>query len=104
MWQITETWVGASSEVHVWVSFPVSDDDNRVAALMLHPDVGMAVASPHAAPVENALARIAEAQKIRADHPAVVRLKTLAHASKLKLRSSPASPAAKAPAAKKRRK
>jgi hypothetical protein len=104
MWQITETWVGVSSEVHVWVSFPVSDEDNRVAALMLHPEVGLAVAAPHAPPTENALARIAEAQQLRADHPAITRLKALGHASKLKLRTASASPAAAARAPKKRAK
>ena len=104
MWQITETWVGADSEVHVWVSFPVSDADNRVAALMLHPEVGLAVAAPSAPPTENALSRIAEANKIHAEHPAMARLKTLSHASRLKLSSRSAAPAAKAPAPKKRRK
>jgi hypothetical protein len=63
MWQISEAWVGADAEVHVWVSFPVTAQDNNVAALLLHPEVGQAVAAPHAPATENALSRLAEAHQ-----------------------------------------
>ena len=85
MWQISGMWVAASAETAVWVSFPASDEDNRVASLMLHPEVGRAVAAPHAPATEHALKSLAEAKSVRAEHPAIVRLKALGHAKRLKL-------------------
>jgi hypothetical protein len=86
MWQIGDVWVGARGETSVWVSFPVSDLDNRVAALLLHPDVGRAIASPHAPPSEVAVSRLAEAQKVHGKHPAIARMKALGMDKRLKLR------------------
>jgi len=85
MWQIGKVWVGSTGEVYVWVSFPMSDQDNRVAALLLHPEVGRAIASPHAPPSETALSRLADAQKVHADHPALQRMRALGMHKRLKL-------------------
>lgn len=44
MWDIDGLVVGARASTHVWVDFPVTHDENDVAALMLDEDVGKFVA------------------------------------------------------------
>ena len=103
MWQISEAWVGADAEVHVWVSFPVTAQDNNVAALLLHPEVGQAVAAPHAPATENALSRLAEAHQAHPEHPAIAQMKALGMSGRLNLGATPAPAAAKKPARKPRK-
>lgn len=74
LWSVGLTHVGANAETSVWVSFPTSSNDNRVAALMLDPEVGCAVACGAAPAGSRAEARIAEAKRIDAGHPAMGKL------------------------------
>jgi hypothetical protein len=85
MWQVAQVWVATNAEADVWVSFPVSDQDNQVAALMLHHEVGMAVAAPSSHPTETALHRLSEAVKVNTNHRAITRLRTLKMHERLKL-------------------
>jgi hypothetical protein len=85
LWQVGEMWVGANAETDVWISYPHTDNDNRVAALMLHPEVGRAIAAPHAAASPLAVERLQQAAKIHAKHPALGRLKALGMAKRLSL-------------------
>jgi hypothetical protein len=85
MWQVGTAWIGARAETEVWVSFPLTDQDNRVASLLMHPDVGRAISSPHGAPSEAALSRLAQAQQAQPKHPAINRLKSLGMEKRLKL-------------------
>jgi hypothetical protein len=85
MWQISDIWVGCNAETDVWVSFPTSDQDNQVAALMLHPEVGRAVAAPSSVPTPYAVQCMKEAQKLQPKHPALKRLKSLGMTKRLSL-------------------
>ena len=44
LWDIEGLVVGARGSTHVWVDFPVTHDENEVAALMLDPEVGKHIA------------------------------------------------------------
>jgi hypothetical protein len=85
MWQIGELWVASSADTEVWVSFPVTEQDNRVAALLLHPDVGRAVASPNWEPSPLAVERLKEAAGAYPAHPALARLRALGVHQRLNL-------------------
>lgn len=43
LWRLAGAPIAAAGETDVFVEYPVSDEDNEVAALMLHPEVGKAV-------------------------------------------------------------
>ncbi len=43
LWRLAGAPIAATGETDVFVEYPVSDQDNEVAALMLHPEVGKAV-------------------------------------------------------------
>jgi len=45
LWEVAGAPIAASGEAEVFVAYPLTDQDNDVAALMLHPDVGRAVAA-----------------------------------------------------------
>ena len=77
IWQVGPQWVACSAETEVWVSFPVNEQDDRVASLLLHPDVGRAVASPNSIPSSLAEQRLREAAQNHGTHQAVQRLRTL---------------------------
>ena len=85
MWQIGDHWMGSSAETEVWVSFPASEQDDRVAALLLHPDVGLAIASPNSAPSPHAMQRLREAAATHGSHRALSRLRTLGVQQRLNL-------------------
>lgn len=87
LWQIGGLDVGVDGEIALWVSYPLSDAENRVAALLFDPEVGRAVALRRVLRgKESAGSRIAEAAKVGGSHPAVAKLKTLG------LLERPASP------------
>jgi hypothetical protein len=86
MWQIGDLWMGSSAETEVWVSFPANEQDDRVAALLLHPDVGRAIASPNSEPSPHAVQRLQEATTTHATHRALSRLLTLGVQQRLNLR------------------
>ena len=85
LWQISGMWIGCHAETLIWVAFPSSADEDKVAALMLHPEVGRAVASPHAPATEHALKSLAEAKALQPQHPALTRLKALGQSERLQL-------------------
>ena len=87
LWQIGGLDVGVDGEIALWVSYPLSEADNRVAALLFDPEVGRAVALRRVLRGKaTAGRRIAEAVKVGASHPAVAKLKMLG------LLEGPASP------------
>jgi hypothetical protein len=85
MWQIGERWLGSRAETEVWVSFPVTEGDDRVAELMLHPEVGRAVASPNSKPSPHAMTLLSEAANNHGNHRALKQLQTLGIYQRLRL-------------------
>jgi hypothetical protein len=78
LWQVSGLDVGVDGETALWVSYPVSDADNRVAALLFDPEVGRAVALGRVPRgKEGAARRIADAVRAHGTHPAVKKLKKL---------------------------
>jgi hypothetical protein len=77
LWQVSGVYLGASAETQVWVDYPGSEQDNRIAALLLDPDVGRAVASGVVHPKSRAEERIAEARKVMSGHRAIGKLNNL---------------------------
>jgi hypothetical protein len=78
LWQVGGIDVGVDGERSVWVSYPVSDKDNRVAALLFDREVGRAVALgrvPRSS--EGTVRRLADAVKADSAHPAIAKLKKL---------------------------
>ena len=70
-WQIDGRAVGLKTDKHVWVDYPVSDEDNRVAALLMHPEVGKYIAlNGNAVHLKTAVTRFKEALTLAKDHPA----------------------------------
>jgi hypothetical protein len=70
LWELAGVPVAVSGQRDVFVSFPTSDAENEVAALLLDPEVGMAVATGNAAPFERAVERIRQARETAEEHPA----------------------------------
>jgi hypothetical protein len=77
LWQLSRVHVGAAAERTVWVSYPMTDKDNRVAALLFDPDVGRAVALRSTRRGKAAPERLAQAEQLHGAHPAVRKLKAL---------------------------
>ncbi len=77
LWQVGSGYVGATAETDIWVSFPVTEKENRVAALLLDHEVGRAIACKTLDGAERAKARIAEAGKLQPTHPACAKLKKM---------------------------
>jgi hypothetical protein len=82
LWQFNGVHFGTFAETGVWVAHPVNDDDNRIAALLIHPDVGRAVAAKNTVAQGKAESRIMEAFKVKKSHPACAHLKKLGLVSK----------------------
>lgn len=70
LWTLAGAHIAASGEADVFVSYPVNDEDNEVAALMLHPDVGRAVASGDVSQFPGASERVRSVLATAASHPA----------------------------------
>jgi hypothetical protein len=77
LWQLGGEPVAASGESDLFVSYPISDNDNQVASLLLDPDVGRAVAIGDATPFKTAVDRIARAGDVAKTHPACKALKDM---------------------------
>lgn len=78
LWQVGAVDVGVDGEVAVWVSYPVSDKDNRVAALLFDRDIGRAVALGRARRDSAAVVRrLDEVERLDRAHPAVAKLRKL---------------------------
>jgi hypothetical protein len=70
LWELAGVPVAVSGEHDVFVSYPTSNEENEVAALLLDPDVGKAVAFGDLAPFERAAQRIRRARAAAGTHPA----------------------------------
>jgi len=70
LWDIGGVPVAASATRDMFVNYPVSRTDNDVAALLLDPEVGKAIASGRAWVFEGATKRIRQAAAISRSHPA----------------------------------
>jgi hypothetical protein len=71
LWKVGGVPVAASGEQDVFVDYPVSDADNEVAALMLDPEVGRAVAAGDLSAFAGASERVERAAKAAGEHPAL---------------------------------
>ena len=88
LWDIAGVPVAAGAERDVFVMYPISAQDNEVAALMLDPEVGVAVASGEPSRFERAYERIEEARQTAKSHPAVEALQRLGLLEKRRPRRS----------------
>jgi hypothetical protein len=70
LWNIAGVPVAASATTNVFVTYPVSKLDNDVAALLLDPEVGKAVATGRAWAFERGAARLRQALTMGRTHPA----------------------------------
>ena len=77
LWKIVGVPVAAAAERDVFVNYPVTANDNEVAALMLDPQVGAAVAAGNTALYERAAERVSAASAVAAHHPAIAALERL---------------------------
>ncbi len=77
LWHLGGAPVAVSGDAWVFVSYPTSSSDNEIAALMLHPEVGKAVALGDAAPFAVASERIAKAVATDENHPATSALRDI---------------------------
>jgi hypothetical protein len=70
LWELAGVPVAVSGEHEVFVAYPTSDEENEVAALLLHPEVGKAVALGDLKPFQRAARRIGRARAVAGAHPA----------------------------------
>ena len=77
LWELAGVPVAAAGEADVWVAYPRSNQDNRVAALLLDPDVGRAVALRDISRNERASSRIRAAVRASRSHPAHAAMRRL---------------------------
>src|SRR5262245_24439614 len=78
LWNVAGVHVAASGTQAVYVRYPVSKTDNDMAALLLDPEVGKAIATKRAWVFERAAERIKEATKQGGSHPAAKAIAKLA--------------------------
>jgi hypothetical protein len=94
LWDIAGTPIGAAATRDIFVNHPVSQADNDVAALLLNPEVGKAVASRRAWAFKTGVERIQRAATIAKSHPAakaVMKWAVLEAPRESVTRASPAS-------------
>jgi hypothetical protein len=77
LWDLAGVPVAVSGTRVVFVFYPTTTEENEVAALLLDPDVGKAVALGDLTPFEGASQRIKRAQEIAPAHPANQALRRL---------------------------
>lgn len=70
LWELAGVPVAVSGDSYVFVAYPTSQEDNEVAAQLLHPDVGKAVAVGDPTRFERATERIGRALETESAHPA----------------------------------
>jgi len=81
IWQVAGAHMMTSGAADVWVAYPLTDNDNQVASLLLDPAVGEAVALGDTSLAPGSEERIAAATKLQAGHPACAQLMKLGLAS-----------------------
>lgn len=94
LWEVAGVHMSSSGSTDLWVAYPLTDNDNQIASLLLDPAVGEAVALGEPAMSPGSAERIEEATRIQSGHPACAKL------SRMGL--TPESTAAKKAPAKKR--
>jgi hypothetical protein len=77
LWELAGVPVAVSGERNLFVSYPTSNRENEVAALLLDPEVGRAVAVGNVASFPRAAERMERAQAIGKTHPAGKALREL---------------------------
>jgi hypothetical protein len=70
LWELAGVPVAVSGERDVFVTYPTSNEENEVAAVLLDPDVGKAVAVGNVEAFPRAAERISQAEAIARTHPA----------------------------------
>ena len=70
LWQLAGAPIAASGEAEVFVTYPLTEEDNEVAALMLDPDVGRAVARGDTSRFAGAAERVRSVLATAGSHPA----------------------------------
>ena len=71
LWYIAGVPVATSAAQDVYVAYPTTPEDNEIAALLLDPEVGAAVAAGDASGFERAAERIERASTAAGAHPAI---------------------------------
>lgn len=77
LWDLDGQHVLAQGQARVWVAYPVSDQDNEVAALLLDPEVGVHVATRGRITTQRSRERLREAARISKTHAATATLQRL---------------------------
>ena len=70
LWKVAAAPIAAAGETDVFVQYPVSDEDNEVAALMLHPEVGRAVCAGDVTGLAAGAERVRSVLEGAGSHPA----------------------------------
>ena len=70
LWSAAGQPIAVSATAWIWVNYPINEQENQVAHLMLHPEVGCAVAVPRVAPSGEALRRLRTLFSTYPKHPA----------------------------------
>jgi hypothetical protein len=78
LWNVAGVHVAATGSHAVYVSYPTSKTDNDMAALLLDPEVGRAIATKRAWQFERAAERIKQATSKGGSHPAAKAIARLA--------------------------
>ncbi len=77
LWELGGAHLAAAGDADVWVAYPLTDKDNQIAALMLDPQVGRAVATRKIHKLDEAKKRIRTVASLQKTHPACTQLKRL---------------------------
>ena len=70
LWKLAGAPIAAAGETDVFVEYPVSEVDNEVAALMLHPEVGRAVCAGDVTGLAAGAERVRSVLERAGEHPA----------------------------------
>jgi hypothetical protein len=92
LWYVAGVPVAVSAAQDVYVAYPTTPEDNEVAALLLDPEVGAAIAAGDASRFERAAERIEQATAAAAEHPAVEALRRIGVAKPSKRRPTKGKP------------
>jgi hypothetical protein len=75
LWEVGGAQLAAQGGADVWVAYPLTDKDNQIAALMLDPEVGRAVATQQVRIFKEAEKRMKKVESLQKTHPAVHQIK-----------------------------
>jgi hypothetical protein len=92
LWNVAGVPVAAAGERAIFVSYPVSQTDNKAAALLLDPEVGKAIATGRAWEFKGAVDRIRRVLTSARSHPAAKAIAKVAVLTEPKGRGPKATP------------